>query len=164
MSSDLSKNRGSESCLDPQTRKCGDSQPSEARTPKGRFASSYSGNPKGRPPKVREDPGAILRRLLDEAAPQSSGGSANQTTIGELLLRKTIMDAMADPRLALSVLKLAAASSAQGAQIAAKHDQEEAERHQAILDGYFTRTLRQRRLEAQPSSADGESRENEVEQ
>lgn len=130
--------RGSASCPDTY---------GEAREPKrtsnGRFAAGHSGNPSGRPPKAQEQLGTLLKRLLDEKVPARSPGGQIEMSIAEALLRQALVKAMDDPRLLFPLLKFLSnqiPEDLSGPPV----EQEIADRHEAILDGYIQREVRKR--------------------
>ena len=120
-------------------------EPTSTRTPGGRFVKGASGNMRGRPPKPKPAPDALLAQILDEEVPNNAPGQPARISIREALLRMLCARGFKDPRIALMLLKLDAMSretskgDASG-EIGALLAQEE-----EVLESYLARELRRSR-------------------
>lgn len=84
----------------------GSENKSGGRTRGGKFKPGRSGNPRGRPPKPKELLNDVFLRVLHEPVPVSVSGKQEQVTIFEALIRSTLVHAVNEPRVSLSVIKL----------------------------------------------------------
>jgi hypothetical protein len=75
------------------------------RTAGGRFAKGKSGNPKGRPPKPREQLNDVVLRVLYEPVPVGPSGQQGTMIAFEALVRAALGHAIKDPRLSISLIK-----------------------------------------------------------
>lgn len=124
-----------------------------ARTSGGRFVKGASGNTRGRPPKPKPAPDALLAQILDEEVPNNAPGQPARISIREALVRMLCVRGFKDPRIALTLLKLDAMSRETskgdaGGEIGALLAQEE-----DALEAYLARELRRSRRTQSEESA-----------
>ena len=134
-------------CADPigATNDSAMAESTNTRTSGGRFVKGASGNTRGRPPKPKPKPDALLAQILDEEVPNNAPGQRARISIREALMRSLCARGFKDPRIALTLLKLDAMSrdtskgDASG-EIGALLAQEE-----EALEAYLARELRRAR-------------------
>jgi hypothetical protein len=125
------------------------------RTPNGRYAPGFTGNPNGRPPKPKPNPLELLEGFLEEEAPPLPGLPSG-SSYWDVILRCLCGHAAKNPRIALEILKLV------GAGVASRLTNEEqlaasAANEDGILDEYLAQERRRARLREQREEPESDS-------
>ncbi|WP_158807986.1 DUF5681 domain-containing protein [Beijerinckia sp. L45] len=119
------------------------------RTSNGRFAAGHCPNVKGRPKREQTEEGVLLR-VLSEVIPGNTPGWPKNMTMHEALARTVCVKGLKDPRIALTLLKLAAFQMGQPGTSDAP-DTADLEAEEAALSRYIERQIRrQARGDLQP--------------
>ena len=111
-----------------------------ARASDGRFRDGQSGNPRGRPRRLKTAPASVLEQVLDEELPNPLPGQSRRISMREALVRSLCARGFKDPRIALALLKLDALRSDapdEGADLVALIAEDE-----AALEAYLARERR----------------------
>lgn len=129
---------------------------SGARTRAGKFKPGRSGNPRGRPPKLKEPFNEAFLRVLHDPVPVSVSGKQMPITMFEALVRSTLVHAFKNPRLGLAVIK----TTLSAFELPKAAETQDNDKHDAsALEHFLVRELERLRLivanDADASSDDG---------